>query len=123
MKQLRMSILASAVCALALAMPAATTNQPQAKTTTTHSAGLRSAWAPETLSGTITMVDPDEKLVVVKGPDGVPFDMMVSRKTHIVSGGHRMTLQDLEQYRNKQVSIRFVPERHGDVAESIRING
>jgi hypothetical protein len=40
---------------------------------------MRSAWPPETLSGKISMVDPDRKLVVVETPDGIPFDMVDRR--------------------------------------------
>jgi hypothetical protein len=122
MKILATAILASAGL-LALAIPAATVTQPPAKTTTAKPAAARSTWAPEDLSGTITTVDPRAKLLAVDGPDGVPFDMMVTRKTHILSGSQAVTLQDLEGYRNTKGTIRFVPMRRGDVAESIRIGG
>jgi hypothetical protein len=69
------------------------------------------------------MADPKEDLVVVTGPDGVPFDMAITPRTHIWSGSRKLSLEKLEQYRNRQVSVRFVPERRGDVAESIRITG
>lgn len=69
------------------------------------------------------MVDPQRKLVVVQDPSGVPFDMLVTATTHIKSGDQRLTLRDLAQHQNKGVSVKFVPERRGDVAEAIRING
>jgi hypothetical protein len=49
--------------------------------------------------------------------------MTITPSTHIWSGNRKVSLGDLEQYRNKQVSVRYVPELRGDVAESIRITG
>jgi len=67
------------------------------------------------------MVNPDRKLLVVDGPDQVPFDMVVTAKTHITYDGRAVPLKSLTRYQNQPVSIQFVPERRGDVAESIRI--
>ena len=114
MKQLIISI-AGEVGALLLVMPAAAKQQP-ANTATTHNAAMLSAWPPENLSGTITMADPQKDLVVVKGPDGVPFDMTIKPRTSIRSGNRKVSRKELEQFRDKQVSVRFVPERRGDVA-------
>jgi hypothetical protein len=121
MKRLITSILAGAACALVLVMPAAAADKPPAAAG--HSAAMRTAWPPESLSGTVSMVDRKEDLLVVNGPDGVSFDMTITPRTRIWSGDRKVLLQDLDQYRNKQVSVRFVPERRGDVAESIRITG
>ena len=124
MKKVAMSVLTGAACALLLAVPALAANKSAAvpaKTTMAKSA-VRSAWPPETLSGKIISVDPAQKLVVVQGPDGVPFDMVATARTRIRSGAEAVPLQDLSQYENQNVSVRFVPERRGDVAESIRIS-
>jgi len=123
MKRLITSILAGAVCALVLVMTAAAADKPPAAVSDVHSTALRSAWPPENLSGTMVMANPKADFVVVKGPDGVPFDMTITPKTHIWSGDRKVSLENLEHYLNKQVSVRFVPERRGDVAESIRITG
>ena len=92
-KRLKLAITASA---LMLAIPLIAADRPatnKGKTMTTTTARRTAAWKPETLSGTIMTVDPDQNLVVVRTSDGVPFDMT------------------------------FTPERRGDVAKSIRING
>jgi hypothetical protein len=102
-------MLAAAACALA-AIPMAAANLPR-------------GWPPETLSGKISMVDPGEKLVVVQTPDGVSFDMVVTGTTRIKSGDRTVPLNDLQQDVNKTVSVRFTPERRGDVARSIEIGG
>jgi hypothetical protein len=123
MKPFMMSILAGAAWALMLVTPMSAADKPPVTTGAAHPATLRSAWPPESVSGALSMVDRREDLVVIKRADGVPFDMTITPRTHILSGNRKVSLQDLGQYRNKQVSVRFVPERRGDVAESIRITG
>lgn len=115
--KLSLTLLATAACAVLLASPLAAANTDKAPS---H-AGVPNAWSPETLSGKIWMVDSAHNLVVVKGPDGVPFDMDVTRRTRIESGDRSVSLKDLEQDKNQQISIHFVPERRGDVAQTIKI--
>ncbi|HEY9140199.1 MAG TPA: hypothetical protein VIN93_04870 [Bryobacteraceae bacterium] len=68
-------------------------------------------------------VDAAQRLLIVKGPDGTPFDMVITARTRIESGSHMLKLNDLQADSNKTVSVRFVPERAGDVAQSIRLAG
>jgi len=123
----KLSILASAACALLLAIPATASNVSAAKTNkkttqkVTTTAAMRSAWPPETLSGKIAMVDPAKKLMVVETPNGVPFDMVVTSKTRIKSGEQSLTLKDLARDKTQTVSVKYVPDRRGDIARSIRI--
>lgn len=69
------------------------------------------------------MVDPGKKVVVIQTPNGIPFDMVVTAKTGITSGHHTLTLADLTRDANKAVSVKFTPERRGDVARLIQLNG
>ena len=117
--------LAGAACALLLAIPLIAADKPATKTNkkTTATAVRRTAWKPETLSGKIMKVDPDQKLVVVQTNDGVPFDMRVTARTRIKSGDREVGLKDLTQDTNKTVSVKFTPERRGDIARSIQLNG
>ena len=117
----RFGILAAAVCSLLLAMPMAAASASSANKG--NKIAMRSAWPAETLSGTITMVDPGLQTVVVQTSGGVPFDMVVTKNTRIESGSRTVSLQDLEQDTNQKVSVRFVPERRGDVARTIQLNG
>jgi hypothetical protein len=117
---------AAAVCALLLAIPLTAANKPVAakmKKSGTTTVAMRSAWPPETLSGKIAMVDPNRKLAVVETPDGVTYDMVVTAKTRIKSGAQAVALKDLTLDLNKTVSVKFTPERRGDVARSIQITG
>ena len=83
---------------------------------------IHSPWPAESLSGRIAMVDPQKRLLVVKDSSGVPFDFIVGRSTRIDSGKGRMKLPELASLQNDSVSIRYVPERKGDVAESIKLS-
>ena len=83
----------------------------------------KTSWPAETLSGSIMMVNPADNLVVVKGPDGVPFDMIVTPRTRITSGQESVGLKNLAKFQNQNASVKFIPERRGDVAESIHIGG
>jgi hypothetical protein len=78
-------------------------------------------WKPEKLSGTIAMVDPAKKLLVVQGPDRVPFDIDLTARTRIRSGDRTITMKDLSDQLNKPVSVDFTPESRGDIANSIEI--
>lgn len=97
---------------------AATTHKAVTKATTKT---MQRAWTPQTLSGRIMMVDPAARLVVVKGPDGVPFDIRVTAATHIREGSQTLNLPQLSAQTHKEVSVRFIPERTGDIAQTIRI--
>ncbi|HTW95158.1 MAG TPA: hypothetical protein VMB03_13685 [Bryobacteraceae bacterium] len=103
----QLAIVGAAACSLLLAIPMI--------------AAPRTAWPAETLSGTISMIDPALNTVVVQTSGGVPFDMVVTRNTRIESGNQTLTLQDLQQDTNRTVSVRFVPERRGDVARTIQL--
>jgi len=81
----------------------------------------RTAWPPETLAGKIMMVVPAKDLVIVQGPGGVPFDLRVTSATHIESRDHKIALKKLNQDTQKAVSVRYVPERAGDIARTIQV--
>lgn len=110
-----------------MAVPLGAANKPVTPAAQTHKTSAkepaRVAWPVETLSGQIMMVDPALNVTVVKGPDGVPFDMIVTHATRIKSGDRTLGLSDLSSDTNKNVSVKFVPERKGDVARSIQLNG
>jgi len=122
MKKLSISIVAAMSCAMLLAIPLAAADKAMpASARANHAAAVRSAWPPETLTGRITMVLPGQRLLVVVDKDGIPFDMLITRKTRIISGDRPLTLNGLASDEGQAVTIRFVPERRGDVAESIHI--
>lgn len=126
MRKVRWSLLASAACAALLAVPLMAAGKPAASAAAKDmkpAAAMRSAWPPETLSGKITIVEPNRKLMVIQAPDGTPFDMVITANTRIRSGDQTIAIKDLARDMNKTVSVNFIPERRGDVAKSIKIQG
>ncbi len=107
MKKLSIAILATASCALLLAMPAAVAEKPApAAKKTAHAAAMRrNAWPAETMTGKIESVNSDEHMVIVEGANDVPFDMIVTAKTRITYGERRITLQDLAKDQSKTATI------------------
>ncbi len=80
------------------------------------------AAASEELSGTLTTVDADKKLVVVNGSNGVPYDFTVSGATKITVGGSKAKLADLSGATSKQATVKFMAEKkRGNMARSIEI--
>lgn len=117
------SVLAGTICTLMLAVSLAAASGPNPKTNQKTPRAEQRVWPRETVAGKIMMVDPDQKLLIVRTPDGVPFDMVVTARTRIRSGNQALTLNDLSQDVNKSISVTFRPEGRGDVARSIQING
>lgn len=113
-----------AACSCLLAAAGAAADKPATATKTKETKtekAVRNAWQPETISGKIMMVDTAKKLLVVKGPGGVPYDLRVTPSTKIESGKQKLKLKDLNADLKKNISVRFVPERAGDIARSIEL--
>jgi hypothetical protein len=125
MIKVKWSIVANAACAFMLTSTLAAANKPTAKAAKDlmPAQAVRSAWPQETISGKITMVDANQKLVVIEVPEGATFDMVVTAKTRIKSGDQAIDINDLTRDINKAVSVKFIPGRRGDVAKSIQISG
>ena len=128
MKKKAWKTVGTAGCALlfAISMAAADKPAPQTHKAAVHKTAAKAAmrhWRAETLSGKITMVDPAKKLLIVKSADGIPFDMVVTSSRRIESRSQKLTLSDLSSKTNQSASVHFVPERRGDVAQSIQVTG
>jgi hypothetical protein len=118
------SFLAVATFVAMLAFPLIAANaQPVTATVpdAPNRTAMRSGWPPETISGTITMVDPDQKVVVIQTSDGTPYDLMLTPSTRIKCGGQPQTLQDLSSEVSKTATVKFTPERRGDMAMSFDV--
>ena len=87
------------------------------KTAARHATPMR--WQAQQLKGTISMVDPQQDLLVVRDPSGTPFDLQIQRSTRITEGQSQVKLSQLSK--NEPVSVRFIPEARGDVARRIEV--
>ena len=77
---------------------------------------------PETLSGTISMVLTEQKLVVVVSSAKVPYNFKVTGGTRIKIGGKKARLADLAAQTSKTALVKFLPLRSGNVARSIEVS-
>jgi hypothetical protein len=87
--------------------------------------GIKTAKAaakPETINGTVLMVDTDKKLLVLTGSGGVLYDFKLTNATRIKIGGQKAKLDDLSSQANKQASVAFVPLRTGNMARSVEVS-
>jgi len=118
--RIKLPVLSTVVCALLLTV---TLTAAETKKTAAKHSSVPQAWPAETLTGKIVTADPSANRVVVKTTDGVSFDFDITSRTRIGANNRKVTLKDLQTDLNKGVSVKFVPERKGDIAQSIRING
>jgi len=102
----------SAIMCASVAWGASTTKKATTSATSTR-------WQAQDLKGTISMVDPQQDLVVVRDSSGVPFDIRVRRSTHIDKGQTPVKLSELTK--NQSVDIRYIPETRGDMARQIEV--
>jgi hypothetical protein len=79
------------------------------------------SFRPETLSGTISMIDADQNLVVLTS-DNVPYNFKVTKATKIEIGGSKATFNELVNQTQKEASVTFVARRDGNFARSISIS-
>ena len=120
---IRVHAVTALACACWVMVPASAAVKSTSKTqeAVAHRSTIPEAWPPETLMGTIVMVDPAAKLVVIQDRSGIPYDLQITPSTHVFSGNQRLDLRDLSMKTNDNVSVRFIPERRGDVAKSIQV--
>ncbi|HXG32464.1 MAG TPA: hypothetical protein VNJ11_03810 [Bryobacteraceae bacterium] len=115
----RLAMLVIVVFALILAvLPPALAQEAAEKAAVPEALGPR-----ETVSGTISMVFPDKKLLVVTTAKGVPLNFVVGPATRIRSGEQRLKLNDLTGRVNQKVSVTFIPTRRGNLARTVEVSG
>ena len=78
---------------------------------------------PETLSGTISMVEPGTKALFVTGPGEVSYKFLVTNKTKIEVDGTTSAPNELASQTQKQATITFVARPNGNFAQDISIGG
>jgi hypothetical protein len=76
---------------------------------------------PETISGTIQMVATDQKLVVLTSSSGTSYNFKVTGATRIKVAGKKAKLDELAAQANKSASVKFLPLRTGNLAQSIEV--
>lgn len=69
--------------------------------TAKYAAGVQS------VSGTLSIVDATQKVIVVTDSDGTPFNFTVGKGAKIEVSGKKGTLDDLSGQTNQQVSVKY----------------
>jgi hypothetical protein len=121
------------ILTVALALTAGVSAQAQgkkaasrARTTARKTAGAEQATdlgfgVAESLSGSVQMVAADQDLLVVKGPNDVPYDLKVTPKTLVVVGEKKGTIQSLADQVGEHVIVAFTPQRDGNFATRVEV--
>lgn len=79
------------------------------------------SYQPETLSGTISMFDAQQHVMVLKS-EGVPYNFKITKATKIEIGGARATFAELTNQTGSSASVTFVARRNGDFAKSVTVS-
>lgn len=82
----------------------------------------RAFTGPETIKGTLSLVELRKGLIVVTDPGGVPYDFEVGHASIEVNGS-RTKMAELKVDIGKPASVHFLPFRFGDVARKVVIAG
>jgi hypothetical protein len=105
--------------ALLLGVPTATAQE----TTTAPAETNWNNCRPETLNGTITMVEPGTMSVFVTGSGEVSYKFTVTNKTKIEIDGASSSIDELAAQTQKPVTVTFVARSTGNFAQSITVGG
>jgi hypothetical protein len=126
MKKLILAVLTLVVLGVVAVAPLAAQEQPSSeageKAAKPEKAAKKAGgWSmkAEKLSGAISLVDKEKKLVIVDA-GGIPYDFKVSGGTKIKVGGKKAKLDALQT--GKQASVSFVAMRTGNAAKSIEVS-
>ena len=122
MKKLILAVLTLVILGVVAVAPLAAQEQPSSEAAKPEKAAKKAGgWSmkAETLSGPISLVDKEKKLVIVDA-GGIPYDFKVSGGTKIKVGGKKAKLDDLQT--GKQASVSFVAMRTGNAAKSIEVS-
>lgn len=77
----------------------------------------------ETLTGTVAMVGGTTKVIVLMGPNGVPYTFVVTPATKISVGGQKASFDMLASQVTRTATVTFVPHANGNVVRSLEIAG
>jgi hypothetical protein len=75
----------------------------------------------ETIKATISGVDVEKKLVILKSSDGTFYNFQVSKNTAIRIGQTKAKFEDLTNQTGKEATITFRMLRTGNAAQKIEI--
>lgn len=120
---MRKAILSMLIVALfpTCAGMAATIKEPVApKTAPAPAAPYKATGQVETIRGSLIALLKEQRLIVLRGEGGVPYNFKVTPATKIEIGGKKAGFEDLDTIINASISITFVPMRQGNLARKVQ---
>ncbi len=106
-------------------MAPASTHKQMKATTQLPTVASRSMWdlfRPETVTGTMSIIEPGKRSLFVSTSSGVSFHFVVTGRTRIRINGTPSTIAELAQQVQKQATVSFVARPSGDIAQSITVS-
>lgn len=103
--------------------PARTQMKASSQRAAASAEALWNSYRPETLNGTVSLIDASEKSVFVTGSEGVSYKFLVTPKTKIEINGMTSSFDDLVDQTHKQITVTFVARRNGNFAQRISVSG
>ncbi len=76
---------------------------------------------PETISGTLTIVNAEDKLIFVKAENEITYDFRIGPQTKISAGEKTLKFDQLADQVGKGVEVVFRPLKTGNAASTVAI--
>jgi hypothetical protein len=90
------------------------------KTARTSTTPYKAMGQVETIRGSLMALVKEQRLIVLKGDGGVPYNFRVTSATKIEIRGKKAGFEDLDTMTNANMSVTFIPTRQGNVAREIQ---
>jgi hypothetical protein len=101
---------------------AATIKEPVApKANPAPTAPYKTTGQVETIRGSLMALVREQRLIVLKGEGGVPYNFKVTPATKIEIGGKKAGFEELDTVVTSNISVTFVPMRQGNLARKIQV--
>lgn len=102
--------------------PANTHMKASSQRSASAASTMWNSFKPETLTGTISMIEPGQKEIFLSGSNGASFEFKLTPRTKIQIGGERSTIAQLAERAQNKATVTFVARPKGDIAHSITVS-
>jgi hypothetical protein len=122
MRKMTLSVLVTALLPTSAVTAPATIKEPDGpKASQAVTAPYKAFGQVETIRGSLMALVKEQRLVVLKGDGGVPYNFKVTPATKIEIAGKKTGFEDLGAMTNANIEVTFVPTRQGNVATKIQV--
>jgi hypothetical protein len=122
MRRMTLSVLVAALLPIWPGTVAATATEPDAlKAAPATTATYKAFGQVENIRGSLIALVKEQRLIVLRGDGGVPYNFKVTPATKIEIAGKNAGFEDLDSMADANISVTFVPTRQGNVARKIQV--